>query len=338
MAWGRSQGRPVGASFGAVRDLEALFRDFDEEPDEEDEAFGPLRALHGWVGAAGPGVALAFPLRTGLHSAVDAIELRLREDGRYVRSTVRALRDRHGDVTLTIPIAPSREELRTHVVLPYAALPRRIGPDVVIEAWLVEDGEPVEEALWSLELPSWAERLLDNALGAVVLAAVSAASAVRGKPALVESREARIEAALGPLFALDAVGRAVAIELIRGVEPEGVVSLAARLRASVAPEAMARVLGLLQALSGGAPAERVFLERLAARLGVSRAEAPRARGPGRAGPLAVLGLAEGATWEEVRAAYRQAASVHHPDRAGPESHEQMKRINAAYAALRRMRR
>ncbi|MFZ5480113.1 MAG: DnaJ domain-containing protein [Myxococcota bacterium] len=76
--------------------------------------------------------------------------------------------------------------------------------------------------------------------------------------------------------------------------------------------------------------------------------AGRARGvgpPGDAGALAgwggdalaahyaVLGLAPGAGYEAVRAAYRRAARQHHPDRTG-EGDARMKRINAAHAALR----
>ena len=55
----------------------------------------------------------------------------------------------------------------------------------------------------------------------------------------------------------------------------------------------------------------------------------------------MLGLGPGATADEVAAAYRQLAKVHHPDRwaeADPEVQrhhgEEMLRVNAAYHALR----
>lgn len=50
-----------------------------------------------------------------------------------------------------------------------------------------------------------------------------------------------------------------------------------------------------------------------------------------------LGLAPGASWEEVRAAYRTQIQVAHPDRAGGTT-EQAAALNAAYATLVRARR
>lgn len=55
-----------------------------------------------------------------------------------------------------------------------------------------------------------------------------------------------------------------------------------------------------------------------------------------AGPLwahSALGVGLGASQEEISAAYRRLARVHHPDVAGDE--ERMKWINAAYRELRR---
>jgi hypothetical protein len=57
------------------------------------------------------------------------------------------------------------------------------------------------------------------------------------------------------------------------------------------------------------------------------------------GPIAppwahvVLGVGLGASQEEISAAYRRLARIHHPDVAGDE--ERMKVINAAYRELRR---
>jgi len=50
-----------------------------------------------------------------------------------------------------------------------------------------------------------------------------------------------------------------------------------------------------------------------------------------------LGLPPGASWEEVRAAYRARIQVAHPDRAGGTT-EQAATLNAAYAALLQARR
>ena len=48
-------------------------------------------------------------------------------------------------------------------------------------------------------------------------------------------------------------------------------------------------------------------------------------------PYEVLGIARGATFEEVRAAYRRACKKHHPDMGG--SHEAMVELNTAYAFI-----
>lgn len=50
-----------------------------------------------------------------------------------------------------------------------------------------------------------------------------------------------------------------------------------------------------------------------------------------------LGLAAGASWADVRAAYRTRIQVAHPDRAGGTT-EQAATLNAAYATLLRARR
>lgn len=48
-------------------------------------------------------------------------------------------------------------------------------------------------------------------------------------------------------------------------------------------------------------------------------------------PYEVLGIARGASFEEVRAAYRRACKTHHPDMGG--SHEAMVELNTAYAFI-----
>lgn len=360
MEWGRVEAQDAGARFGGrdlrdTDDLSALFdgADFEEE-DDDVEVFGVLQVLHGWVGPSGPGAALRFRLHTDLDPGIAGLELRLRDDARYVRSPLRPFQDRHGDLTVALPLPSEGDDGRlVHAHLPYAALPRRLGEDLALEAWLVEDGEPVEEALWGLELPDPGVRRLDNPLAAVAMAAVSAEAAgfarARG-PALVEAgRARRIESALAALFRLDAVGRGVLAALVEESEAEGDRMAAARLRARVAPEGVARVLATLEALAGPTPApgEAAWIAALAARLGTTseraRAKGPRGRragpSPATEGHLRTLDLGPGATWDEVRAAYRKAATQHHPDRAGEAgqaaANERMKAINAAYAALRR---
>jgi DnaJ-class molecular chaperone len=61
-------------------------------------------------------------------------------------------------------------------------------------------------------------------------------------------------------------------------------------------------------------------------------------------PYAVLGVPETATWEEITAAHRRLAKVHHPDRLlhptaaeRRESEARIRDLNIAYSELRRRR-
>ena len=63
-----------------------------------------------------------------------------------------------------------------------------------------------------------------------------------------------------------------------------------------------------------------------------------------ASAYAILGVARGASTEQIAAAYRSLARAHHPDKVANESPQvredserRMKEINAAYALLRRPR-
>ena len=51
-------------------------------------------------------------------------------------------------------------------------------------------------------------------------------------------------------------------------------------------------------------------------------------------PFSVLGVAPGASPDEVAAAYRELAKAWHPDRRGSEGEERMTEINVAYELLR----
>lgn len=346
MEWSSVEVRDASARWGGldlagVGDLFRLFEGERWDDEDEDSPLGGLRVLHGWVGPGGPGAALRFVIRAPVDPRWCSVALRLRHRGRYVRSVAAELRDRHGDLTLRPPLPELiHGERVVHTVLPYAALPPRLGP-VTLEGWLLEDDEPVEEAIWPLSLPDPESMQFDNPLTALCIACVSAHAAGRpkvGGPGLVAGRAGPIAARLGDLFALDPLGRAVLDALLEDVEPESARSVAGRLRARVHPAGHATVLQLLNELAGRRPGagEREWVETLRVHLGdpqpVSR-PAPVAADP----HLALLGLPPGATWGDVRAAYRIAAAAAHPDRAPAEeqstANERMKQLNAAYAAL-----
>jgi hypothetical protein len=358
MEWGTVEAEDVGPrsggrDLGGPGDLAGLFAGSDLDDEDEGSAFGVLQARFGWVGSSGPGVALR--LRIHAHPTPDTtgVELRLRDDARYVRSPLRPFQDRHGDLTLALPVPPEGEDGRIlYAHLPYAALPRRVGDALALEAWLVEDTEPVEETLFAVELPAPDVRRIDNALAAVAFAMVSAEGAGHARahgPALVADRIGRMEASLARLFRLDAIGRGVAAALLADAEAEADRMAAARLRAHIAPDGIPAILAALEQLAGAPPAqaELAWIAALAARLGTTTDGArPGATRGRRGGPspaavahLATLGLGPCATWDEVRAAWRRAAATDHPDRAPADAqaaaHERMKALNAAYAALRR---
>jgi DnaJ-domain-containing protein 1 len=329
MEFGTTYIGPVGARFGEhpPDDLVSLFP---SPPPDDDELgpFGPLEVLTGWMGHAGPGLVLRTRLRAAFDPRVHAVELRLRSKGRYVRSLVAGYGDRHGDLTLPVPVGPW-----IHAFLPYAALsPRHTA--LSVEGWLVEDGEPVEEALWPLDLPDHETRRLENALTAVVLALMSVTSA-RGDSGVI--RTGAVEDAVGELFELDRTGQAWAREIVADAEAESERMTVTRLLAYVGRPALPRVLALLERFVQ-TPRARRFVEGVVEGCGAEPAPPPRVS-KADAAHYRALGLPPGATDDEVRAAFRRAAALHHPDRA-PEAEraaatETMKQLNAAYAALRK---
>lgn len=320
----------VGASWGAPDpDVFAGV----VEPDEVDEVgrFGPLTAVFGALGESGPGIALRFEVDA---APGQQLELRLRHDGRYVPAGHRRWADRHRDLTLTEPLPGFRA--RKFVFLPYAALPERCPRRLVVEVWLVEDGEPVAEALWPLQIPGPSSRMLDHALAAVVFAAVSAAFGGGPRPegeGVATSRVEPIVAALSQRFGLDEIGRAWLRVLVDRAEPAELADVVLSVRRFVDPEAWSGILGLLRRLapprSPDDPEHR-WLDRLEAKLG---AAAPTVVSDSLSVHYRTLGLEPGVAWTAVREAYRRLAHELHPDRSGGGP-EPMVKLNAAYAALR----
>ena len=104
----------------------------------------------------------------------------------------------------------------------------------------------------------------------------------------------------------------------------------------------------IAAVEGFKPAELAYLERVAERFGFTPEQAQRLFERCQLCPVkdawAILGVARGATADEIRAAYRRLAREHHPDRHLAQgvpsefvrvAEARMAAINAAYATLMR---
>ncbi len=111
-------------------------------------------------------------------------------------------------------------------------------------------------------------------------------------------------------------------------------------------EDLLEALLLIAATDGVHPDELAYLDQVAARFGFSPAEYARIRArhiaPPPDDPYVMLGLAPGASIDEVRTAYRALVKTYHPDRhmaegTPPEfirvAEHRMAAINAAYAKI-----
>jgi len=115
-------------------------------------------------------------------------------------------------------------------------------------------------------------------------------------------------------------------------------------------EDLLEALLLIAATDGVHPDEIAYLDEVAARLGFSAEDYARIKArhiaPPPDDPYVMLGLAPGASFDEVRAAYRALVKAYHPDRhmaegTPPEfirvAEHRMAAINAAYAAIAKAR-
>jgi len=111
-------------------------------------------------------------------------------------------------------------------------------------------------------------------------------------------------------------------------------------------EDLLEALLLIAATDGVHPDEIVYLDQVAARFGFSAADYARIKArhiaPPPDDPYVMLGLAPGASPDEVRTAYRTLVKAYHPDRhmadgTPPEfirvAEDRMAAINAAYAKI-----
>ncbi len=308
---------------------------------------GRLRWIHHGFGPSGPGVHLVTTWRArGLRGAEVDVVLRA------------------GSTRTTTRFRIERDEEIVHapdVLVPYGRLLDTAGgrcggwnpppqDPASVEVRVAVLGAGVEDAAaFDVALPNHVRRLGGTGPARVVMALVACARAggrPLGRPDVRFVREQVADA-----WALDACGEGwlrAWLHVLADAEPHrlGPAKVAARL----APHLPGDPRALLRWVARGAreawpgPAAEDWLGGLAAWLGVpapvldgiheelDAASALRAR----RAALAELGLSEGASLEEARAAWRALARAHHPDRGGDlaDATARMARINAAWDLLR----
>lgn len=185
---------------------------------------------------------------------------------------------------------------------------------------------------------------------AFTIAAIALAAKMAQSDGHASDREAE---AFGRLFEVPERERenmrrfyALAAQSVDGYEAYARQAAALLGPASPVLEDLLEALLMIATVDGVHPAEVAFLEQVATLMGFSTVQwaAIRARhiplSPD--DPWAVLGLAPGATQDEIRTAYRRLVRAHHPDRhmaegTPPEfikvAEARMASINAAHATL-----
>jgi hypothetical protein len=322
--WGRVEAREIGPEWwdgGEADELRRRLFPEDDEPDVDEEGdptpFGALRLVYGWVEEQGPGVALYTTVRAQCPPDAAGVEIHLRSNGRYLRASHKRFGDRHRDLTLTPePVVGDRVTICTF--LPYLAIPDDSPRELAIEIQALEDGDPIEEQLWHLLLPSVVERYSAGPLGALA----DGARFLGGVDLL------------DPLcrwFSLDDLGRKAAERCLSVPFADDADEVASKVRSTVAPDMMPRVLGWFDRISRDPRRLAALWERL------SSERTPI--DPDVAVDLCELGLPPGTSWDRVREAWLRLVKENHPDRANAANRdaatERMARINAAYDRISR---
>jgi DnaJ like chaperone protein len=249
------------------------------------------------------------------------------------------------------------------VFLPYAALPEDADGPVRLELWsLTPRGERLAHAQYDVTLPEHATWFTENLLGGLVSAAVQ--MVLRHAP-LERSEVSRIREVMKQAFELDDLGDYALRSTLKAAHgaPRDMRLLAAMLAQHLDADAHPMIIGFLYDIASVDgkidPREEQFIEELCRALGIAPAVRDNARrratgqsadeGPRAAPPPSAsldvhyqtLELGPGASWDEVRAAYRRLAREYHPDKVQnlakgfrDYATQRMTQINAAYQALR----
>lgn len=346
-------GRPAGARARAV-----------DAPDQVVETSPPTYEIT--VEPSGPGLEIVMPF-TLLQDLPERTRLLvwLRNESGYVEASHPPWADEDGDLVLEAKWWEDDVGDTSWVVfLPFVALPDDCPTSVELQTRLIVDDVVLYEELWNIEVPTLEERLEGNLLGAHACAAVRLAEAGSG---LQREHVRTMKQELGARFELDDYG----LEMLRRVQKRAAAGEDDPARWQPALETLdeeeqltlASDLVAMARLSedGYVEAQAQFLVELFEQVGFDASiwhellelddefeDQEEEEDETDATPVTLeahfitLELTTGATWEEVRAAYKRLARDYHPDTVAtlPRGFQQfatetMARLNEAYEALRK---
>lgn len=273
------------------------------------------------------------------------VVVRVAANGEYLPANHPDWQDPDGNLAVTatvhLPEDGAAEDVR--IVVPYAAFPHEAGGAVHVEIAVHDPTGPLAAHAWmAVELPDDVDRVPD----VLTVTAHTLVALVRAAGDEVSRDELHvIRTLLRDNFDLDPLGEIALRRILRTANevrhsPE---TLAEALTPVLPAEAQLRFVNLLYACARAdgviEPGEQAFIDALLALIDVHDHE--------RLGPEALrpcwdeLELAPGATWEEVKKAYKQMIRDYHPDRvqslaAGFQDYATRRTaaINGAYAQLR----
>ncbi|MGC4120905.1 MAG: DnaJ domain-containing protein [Myxococcales bacterium] len=350
MGWsGRTLGGSLSNVYAGPRSAQAgpgighLFEDAQAEPWPVDlERLSWNRCM----GPSGPGMLVTAelaPARAVPRNAELHFWLQYDEES-YAEALHDDFADSDGDLCAVGEIVERDAQLaRAMLYLPWAATPPLKG-DCLCQLSLVAGDAVLGNQWFELDLPGRATREIHSAMGALAYCAAALLGTAR-EPSQAEL--AATATALTGLFALDELGRAVALELLdRAVRQAPDFEKALRLvldeiEPPNRPEVLRLLGGIARDRGQASGPEAAFIRRLADAIGLA---APNAQSAGDtlAAAWRTLELEPGAGLDQVRAAWRRLALDYHPDKVQTlavgfreYATARMQQLNEAYEILKK---
>jgi DnaJ like chaperone protein len=278
-----------------------------------------LDATANGLSTSGPSLMLATDFTAPRAAGREQIVVvRIRSDGRYLPTANPDWQDPEGHlaVTATVVVGEDGGVEQLPVAIPYGVFPEGSGGLVDVEVAVHEPvGTLVALGTFEVELPADVDRVPDllTVTAHTLVALVKAADGVFSHEEMKVVRTLLIDN-----FTLDPLGEAALRRILKTAtdvahDPELLVEVLAPVLPEEAHERVVTMLYATARADGEVhEAEQAFIDDLLARLGVHDHE--------RYGPAGLrpcfeeLELAPGATFDEVRAAWKRLVRDYHPDR------------------------